>query len=197
MVPTYNTGMVRAFLFLTVLSWLALPCGALAAQEPPEDPFADQYEPHPPVEVGTAAGQFRGMLGAGLAWGEGPEVLSTLTLEVMTDSFVGIRLTSSATLLPSSELPGSFSLQTGVALHVLPYRPVDLGVFLEGGVLFLDPLDGDTSPVTTPGAFFEVALSTYWFVHLEGRLPWAVVQQHGGAGSQLWWTGVLSVGCGI
>jgi hypothetical protein len=147
----------------------------------PEDPFAKEYRPPVPKEVGTAAGQVRIIGSAGLAYATGSELALQGTLEAMTFSVLGVRVSTAATATRRSSDPRVWSFLVGPSLHVLPYRRIDIALFVEGGVALVDPFaDGSTQmPLVRSGVALQIFLSGIWFLQLETAVAWGVFDRGG------------------
>lgn len=166
-------------------TWLlSVSLPVLAAAHPP-DPFASAYEPPVAEEVGTAAGQLHIRALGGGSWRKGAALAGQGTLEWMTSSFVGTRLSSRALVALDDRDPDLWVLGAGSSLHLLPYRPVDVALFGGGGVAFVDLRDDSRTvmPVIDAGIGLDVALSSYWTLHLEGLLQWGIADRDGEARS--------------
>ncbi len=158
--------------------WTLLP-GAALADHPP-DPFAEEYEPPQRQGTGTAAGQVRGIVTVGARHLEDVQLEFAGTAELMTFPHLGVRTTiHTATVGLGSEEP-TIGGGVGPSLHLLPYRPIDLSAFFEGGVTAVDPFSSVAAmPTVTGGLDFDVSLGPYWYVRLEGLLSWGVFQREG------------------
>jgi hypothetical protein len=156
--------------------WTPAPAFAQSVEVPP-DPFAGEYQIPEEREVGTAAGQLRFMGSAGLADREGLGIDLQATVEKMGQHFMGVRFTSALSAWSEEERsPGVWSFTIGPGFHFLPYRVVDLGLFLEGGLAIVEPFEGIVAPVVTPGLTIDVALDSAWFFHVEGQMSWLVFE---------------------
>jgi hypothetical protein len=165
----------------------------------PADPFAGSYELPRERELGATAGQFRAigsvLLAAG---GKALERGVHGTLELMTFPYLSVR--GSLQLAFASEEPTPvFMAKTGPSLHVLPYRRVDLSLFFEGGVAVMNTTKRDHAPmvVAAPGATFEVWLSHWAFLRVEGHGDCGFYAQAGQAMKYFRYSTLLGVGLAI
>lgn len=166
-------------------AWLlSVSLSVLGAAHPP-DPFASVYAPPRAEAVGTVAGQLHIRALAGGSLREGAQLVGQGTLEWMASSFVGTRLSSRTLLALDERDPQLWALVAGPSLHLLPYRPVDLALFADGGVTGVDLDDGSRTlmPVVDGGIGFEVALGSFWTLHFEGLLQWGIADRDGVARS--------------
>lgn len=174
---------------------MTLAAGSAAAAPP--DPFAGEYRPPVADEVGTAAGQVRVIGAAGVRATGGAQLLGQTTLEIMTLAIAGVRLSSP--LSSGSDDPSLVAWKLGPSLHLLPYRRIDVSLFMEAGAALLSPFSGDRqwTPVVSGGLGFDLSLSTYWFVHAEASLDWLRADV-GGASDAVWAPGaLLGIGFGL
>ena len=176
-------ALLGAGLLVALLSSSAIAAPPASRPYPP-DPFAERYRPPEASQVGTAAGQVRLLLAAGSLLIDGPQIGVQATAEFMTFAFLGVRLSTLGTAARlDSAGPATWSWKAGPSLHFLPYRRVDLGLFLEAGPAALDPF-GDHSawaPLLDIGATLDVSLSSFWLLRLEGNLGWGVYERGGEA----------------
>jgi len=159
----------------------AQPAVPPAGAHPP-DPFASEYLPLPPTG-GVAPGQVRavGMVGAG--YYRDVHLAAQGTLEVVGLSNLGVRGTLAANLplgLTDAQLA---SARVGPALHLLPYRKLDVGAYLEAGGAAVDVLRERRTAmfVTTPGVTVDLALGAYWTLHLEAAVTLGTADRSGAA----------------
>ena len=153
------------------MTWLL----ALALTATPPDPFADEYLPPEPTEVGAAAGQFRFEGGGGLVHTV-PDLALFGALEWMASPWLGLRGTGMVQLSRFGDAPRVISGRLGPWLHALPYHRVDLGLFFEGGWALLDLTRAtrNAAPVVAGGGFLDVHLTSYFFLHSQLELDWMV-----------------------
>lgn len=169
--------MLPPITLLTLLSCFALP---LHAEEGPgnypDDPFAHDREPLKPTEIGSGRGQSHLFALASLVDGNNSDHVyfgGQLGIEFQLHEFGGIRLSGFQELLDGhgDELAHKFtSLRVGPALHLRPYRRLDLGVYSEAGLLLIDAVDGKfsvTAPETTLGGFISIHVDSRVYVQLE------------------------------
>lgn len=177
--------------------------GPLGEEPPihPRDPFAGSYELPKEREIGTTAGQFRvigsAMLVAGSA---GVEPGLHGTLELLTYPYLSVRGSLQTTVFaPADEPAPVFIAKTGPSLHVLPYRRVDLSIFFEGGVGVVNATRHDSAPmaVASPGATFEVWLSHWALLRLEGHADCGFYSQAGLASRYVRFGALLGVGVAL
>lgn len=154
----------------------------------PDDPFADDYRRQPATQIGTARGQTRvSALGALVEGNNSADVYlgGQLAVEFMLHEFGGIRLSGFQDTLEANgqSLARKFSsMRAGPALHLRPYRRVDLGPYAAGGLLVVDMVDGKTSQKTAEavlGGFITVHLDSFVFVQLELERAWAALNNGG------------------
>jgi hypothetical protein len=142
----------------------------------PPDPFASEYVVPADRDVGTTAGQFR-MIGSGLVGigADSPQLGLQGTLELMTLAYLGVRSTLEWTALRPSGEPMLLAGKVGPSLHLLPYRPVDVSLFFEGGIAGIDLTGQATAmPIISPGMTFQVWLASWAFLQAEGHLDWGI-----------------------
>ncbi len=146
----------------------------------PEDPFADSYRMPRKRELGTVAGQFR-MIGTALVNPRGADSELGLhgTLELMTFAYLGVRGSLQTTLFKPHDVPLVFAAKAGAALHVLPYRRVDLSFYFEGGVGVVAPTKPNSAPMPlcSPGLTFDIWLSHWAFLHTDVHLDWGIYER--------------------
>lgn len=175
---------VPVCLFLAVLGSSA---PALAAEPPPypDDPFAWEREKMPATEIGTARGQTRlSALGALVSGNNSADIYlgGQLACEFMLHEFGGVRIAGFQDVFDTDNkgLAHKFSsIRVGPALHIQPYRRVDLGVYAEGGIVIVDFIDGRSSgkaPEAVLGGFITVHLDSFFFVQLELERAWANIE---------------------
>jgi hypothetical protein len=163
---------------------------AVALLATPPDPFADEYLPPTPKEVGAAPGQFRLFAGGGLVHLV-PDLALFGALEWMASGWLGVRGTGMVQLTRFGDAPQVVSGRLGPWLHVLPYHRVDLGIFFEGGWALLDVLQSTRSaaPVIAGGGFLDVHVNSYVFIHSQLELDWLVRPGAGHLFSPAGWLG--------
>lgn len=194
-------------LFAVLLAVVVGLSPALATAESPKgapypaDPLASHYEPPRARELGVTARQLRVFLGGGAAYVHGPQLGLQATIEFTTLAFLGIRITSPATITRfTGDGPGIWGLQIGPALHLLPYRRVDFGLFFEAGPAWVHQFGAGASAWMarmSAGGSLAISLSTYWFLLLEGSLAVGVHAREGAAVNYLAPGGLLAVGIQI
>jgi hypothetical protein len=144
-----------------------------AAGKPyPSDPFADEYLPLPPRGVGAAPGQIHVQVLGGAGYYRDAHLAGQGTFEVVALPNIGFRGSLETTVplgLTDAQL---FAARVGPALHLLPYRRVDLGLYLEAGGALVDVFRSRRTAMLTvvPGATFDIALGAYWAMHFEAQL---------------------------
>jgi hypothetical protein len=193
--PTPRSRTPWAAVFAICAAAPAFGAGASSSEPHPPDPFAQEYRPPVPKEVGTAAGQVR-LLGAAGAFGIDPELVLQATVEQMTSEYLGMRLTAAGTVTRRSAAPTLVSARVGPSLHLLPYRRADLTLFFEGGGGGIDLLGSDRTwmPVVAPGTALDLALGPSFVVHLEGQLVWGIYARQGAARTFFAPTAVVGLG---
>lgn len=175
----------------------ALAASARAAHPP--DPFASQYVVPAERDVGTTAGQFR-MIGSGLVGigADSPELGLQGTLELMTVAYLGVRSSLEWTALRPSGEPMLLAGKVGPSLHLLPYRPVDVSFFFEGGIAGIDLTGKATAmPIVSPGMTFQIWLASWAFLQAEGHLDWGIFATDGAARGYLRAMGLGGLGIAI
>ena len=145
-----------------------LTAALLAADPPPEDPFADEYRVPSSSEVGLGAGQLRTMLLAGMMTNRG--LVGRGTAEWMASAFFSVR---GSLEVQAAADPSLHSARAGAGLHLFPYRRVDVGFFVEGGPAY--SLGGSLVPLVNGGMSLSVGLSTLLFFQLDAQVGWANV----------------------
>jgi hypothetical protein len=149
----------------------------------PPDPLADEYLPLPPRGYGAAPGQLRFIaLGGGGYYRDG-HIAGQGTIETIALPNLGLRGSLEASVpfgLTDAQL---FSARIGPAFHLLPYRRVDLGVFVEAGGATVDIFRARRTGMFafTPGVTFDVALGAYWAMRLEAQLQAGTADRDGHA----------------
>ncbi len=163
---------------------------AVALLATPPDPFADEYLAPQAKEVGAAPGQFRLMAGGGLVHLV-PDLAIFGALEWMASPWLGIRGTGMIQLTRFGDAPQEISGRLGPWLHFLPYHRVDLGLFFEGGWAVLDVLlkGRNAAPVVAGGAFLDVHVTSYVFIHSQLEVDWLVRPGDGHLFSPVAWLG--------
>ncbi len=164
---------------------------AVALLATPPDPFAEEYLPPEPREVGAAPGQFRFLAGGGLVHLV-PDLAIFGGLEWMASAWLGVRGTGMIQLTRFKDAPQLISGRLGPWLHLLPYHRVDLGLFFEGGWALLDVLRAsrNAAPVIAAGGFLDVHLTSYLFIHSQLELDWLVRPGDGHLFFPVAWLGV-------
>lgn len=162
----------------------------------PADPFADAYRAPIAEEVGTGAGQTRLMLLGGVAGFQGAEILGLTTVEQMTIAFIGVRVTSSLVIAKPAQAQTVASLRVGPSLHLLPYRVLDVGIYVEGGLATVDPFAARRllMPEVAGGLTVDLSFDPYWFVRLGGDAVWGVASRDGAGAERLRFSAVLGLG---
>lgn len=175
--PVSPRGLVPQVALLALLSCFTAP---LHAEEGPgnypDDPFAHDRVPLEPTEIGSGRGQSHLFALASLVDGNNSDRVyfgGQLGIEFQLHEFGGIRLSGFQELVDGdgNQLAHKFtSLRVGPALHLRPYRRLDLGVYSEAGLLLVDAVDGEfsvTAPETTLGGFISIHLDSRVYVQLE------------------------------
>lgn len=169
----------------------------------PEDPFAEERRHLAPTEVGTARGQTQfTALGALVS---GPQSDDTfqggqLSTEFVLHEFMGIRNTVFQDLTGTDFSGLDYrisSLRVGPALHLRPYRRVDIGSYAEGGIALLDLFESGSSaraPEVALGGFISIFVDSFVFVRLELQRTWTRIDTEDVAGSQNRTAGMLGIG---
>ncbi len=147
----------------------------------PADPFEAEYRPLAERQVGIAAGQLRALGLAGFGYRREPHGAVKGVLELVTFPHLGVRGTAACSMPSGLSDPSIAALRTGPALHFLPYRSFDLGLYFEGGAGVLDPLRTRREIFFTiaPGISVDVALGSYWFLHVDVEVPMGVSTVNG------------------
>lgn len=166
------TEVARRFAVALIVSVIALP--NVARAEKPEDPFAEDRRPPEPEEVGTVAGQLR-MLGlVGVGGRGGLSVILAGTLEQMTFPHMGVRFSGPSTIYREEGAPRTLGFKTGPSFHFIPYSPIDVGFFVEGGLAVVEPFTKEVAvaPDLTGGVTFDIHFHSFFFFRLEGQANW-------------------------
>jgi hypothetical protein len=182
---------------LRALAWLSIALlPSTARADHPPDPFADAYRPPVAEEVGTGAGQTRLAIALGAAGFEGAEMLGQTIVEQMTIAFIGVRLVSSLVIAKPKDAHTVASFHIGTGLHLLPYRMIDLGLYVEGGLATVDPFNGNRAlmPEVAGGLTIDIAFDPYWFLRLEGDTTWGVLRRDNAALERLRFAGIAGIG---
>lgn len=177
------TMKIRSLLLLACL----VPSAVHGADTPtyPEDPFASEYERQPATQVGTARGQTRlSALGALVSGGNSADIYlgGQLGIEFMLHEFGGVRIVGFQDVVDTDGLGLKYkfsSMRVGPALHLSPYRRVDVGVHAAGGMLVVDMIDGKTAqkaPEAVLGGFITIHVDSFMFVQLELERAWANIE---------------------
>lgn len=149
----------------------------------PPDPFAAEYQPLPPARAGVAPGQYRflGMGGAG--YYRDAHLATQGTIEAIGQPNLGVRGSLTATVPLGLTDAQVFAARVGPALHLLPYRKLDLGAYLEAGGAIVDVLRTRRTAMfaLTPGVTADVALGAYWTLHVEGAVLLGTADRGGSA----------------
>lgn len=175
-----------------LLAVLSLVAPSVQAADPvssyPGDPLAHERAWLPPVEIGSARGQTHLFaLGALVKGDNSPAIYfgGQLGIEFQLHEFGAIRISGFQDLVDGDgqQLVHKFSsVRIGPALHLRPYRRVDLGAYFEGGVLVVDAVDGRTSaraPEIVTGGFISVHIDPHAYVQLELEQSWSNVEING------------------
>ncbi len=169
----------------------------------PEDPFAMDRELLPATEIGTARGQTRLTVMGALTHGNNSSrniyLGGKVSLEFMLHEFGSVRISGFQDLLENDldSLNHRFSsARVGTALHLSPYRRVDLGPYLEAGALVVDTLKDDSSigPEVAVGGFITIHLNSFWYLQLELERAFARAEVAGLLGSQNRTAAMLGLG---
>lgn len=167
----------------------------------PEDPFAGHYQLPDEQETGATAGQFRMIGSLMLVAGEkGIEPGLHGTLELLTYAYLSVRGSLQTTIAaPSGEPLPVFMAKVGPSLHILPYRRVDLSLFFEGGVAVIGATKADGAPmaVASPGASFELWLTHWAFMRLEGHVDCGSYAQDGLANKYVRFGALTGIGIAL
>lgn len=141
----------------------------------PEDPFADEYRVPASSEVGVGEGQLRPMLlGGYLANGGGLVVRGTT--EYTASTFFALRASMEVQRSAGTALQAQ-SARAGAAMHLLPYRRVDVGVWFEAGPSWVQQPTGASrwAPLLVGGVSLDIGITTLLFARVEAQLGWATV----------------------
>jgi hypothetical protein len=151
----------------------------------PDDPFADDRQLLRPSEIGATRGQVQfSALGALVQGGNSPDIYlgGKLGLEFMLDEFGAVRITGFQDLVEADGQQlahKSSSARVGPALHLRPWKRVDLGPYLEGGVVVVDAVDGRTGAKAAEvalGGFITVHVDSFLFIRMELERAWTNVE---------------------
>lgn len=174
--PIHRAAVAAGFLLSTAL-FASTPAAAGDGLFPyPPDPFAQDRMPIRKQEVGSARGQTHLFVLGSLVDGRNADDIyfaGQLGIEFQLHEFGAIRISGFQELAngDGERLLHNFtSVRVGPALHLRPYRMVDLGAYMEGGVLFVDAVDGhfgNTAPEVTFGGFFSIHFDSHNYVQLE------------------------------
>lgn len=168
---------------------------------PPPGPFPHEAEYRPPVatEIGTAAGQFRAIGSLGPALGRGGMQGAALgTLEQMTFAWLGVRGSTLVTV-PFTGGAQLVSWRVGPSLHLIPYRRVDLGAYVDGGLALVDITKTRRAvmPAVAVGGTIDVSLTSMFFLHFEGLVHTGIASREGVATTHLHPIGVAGLGIAL
>lgn len=142
----------------------------------PADPFAQDRRPIRTKEVGSARGQAHLFVLGALVDGKSADDVyfaGQIGIEFQLHEFGAIRLSGFQELVDGegeSLTHNLTSVRVGPALHLRPYRTVDLGAYMEGGVVFVDAVDGrfgDTAPEVVFGGFISIHFDSHNYIQLE------------------------------
>lgn len=193
----------RLFQGASLLLLIATCASANASRPYPADPFAMERRVLPATEIGTARGQTRVAIMGALVHGKSSQediyFGAKTSMEFVLHEFGAIRLTGFQDMLETDfkSLNHKFtSARVGPALHLRPYRRIDLGPYLEAGALIVDAVDGKTKsgPEVALGGFISIHLDSYWFLQLELERSFARVEVDGLLGSQHRTAAMLGLG---
>lgn len=174
-----------------LLALCLAPAAAIAAETQrnyPDDPFADDRLLLKPVEIGATRGQVQfSALGALVQGNNSKDTYlgGKLGLEFMANEYGAIRITGFQDLTEQDgeQLAHKFSsARVGPALHLRPWKRVDLGPYLEGGIVVVDAVDGRSGakgPEVALGGFITVHIDSYVFIRMELERAWANVEVDG------------------
>ncbi len=161
----------------------------------PPDPFSAEYVVPTERELGSTAAQLR-FVGGGAVSVAGDGMTAGLqgTIEVMTVARIGVRGSLQADVVSADEAPWTFAARVGPSLHLLPYRRVDLSLFVEGGAALVSPpgMELTLVPTLSPGIELDVWVSPWWFLSWQGQLDW-----HARPETSLRATGIASLGLAL
>ena len=174
----------RKHVALSTLLALVLSLPVMAtARDYPADPFAFEREPLRASEIGSARGQTQlSVLGALVSGNASDDIYfgGKLGAEFMLHEFVALRLTGFQDLTETDFESIDYrltSVRAGSALHLQPYRRVDLGPYSEGGIVSVNRIgpgkSGDTAPEVVIGGFITIHLTSSYFMRLELERAWA------------------------
>ncbi len=175
----------------SLLALCLAPVAVLGAEAPrsyPDDPFADDRLLLKPTEIGATRGQVQfSALGALVQGSNSKDTYlgGKLGLEFMANEFGAIRITGFQDLVEQDgeQLAHKFSsARVGPALHLRPWKRVDLGPYLEGGIVVVDAVDGRSSakePEVALGGFITIHIDSYVFIRMELERAWTNVEVDG------------------
>lgn len=159
--------------------------GATPRADYPDDPFADDRQLLRPSEIGSTRGQVQfSALGALVRGSNSPHTYlgGKLGLEFMLDEFGAVRITGFQDLVEQDgqQLAHKFSsARVGPALHLRPWQRIDLGPYLEGGIVVVDAVDGRSgakAPEVALGGFITIHVDSFVFIRMELERVWTNVE---------------------
>lgn len=181
-----NNNMMRLSSYRTIATAGLLCLSGLFAAPPaaaadglfpyPADPLAQDRRPIRTKEVGSARGQVHLFVLGALVDGKSADDVyfgGQLGIEFQLHEFGAIRISGFQELVDGegeSLTHNLSSVRVGPALHLRPYRIVDLGAYMEGGVVFVDAVDGrfgDTAPEVVFGGFISIHFNSHNYLQLE------------------------------
>ncbi len=167
------------------------------------DPLAREYDPPRVREVGATAGQVRVVATVGAGIQNGLHLAGLGTLEFMTIPWVGLRMSSLLTIPLNTGSSGTgaqlWVFRMGPSLHLLPHKRVDLSLLFDGGVALVD-IGKDTRtvmPAISPGAAFDVWLSSAFFLRFEGTIDIGIADRANAARVYVTPLGFFGLGIGL
>ncbi len=149
----------------------------------PPDPLAGEYLPLPVRGMGAAPGQVRFLALAGGGYFRDVHFAGQGTTELMGTPNLGFRGSLEASMPTGLTDAQLFAARVGPSLHLLPYRSVDLGAFLEAGAATVDLLRARRSAMftLTPGATFDAAFGPSFAIRIEAQIQLGTVDRGGSA----------------
>lgn len=152
----------------------------------PDDPFSWERRPVNYRAIGTAVGQMRlSALGGFVVSGNSDEeyLVGQLSSETIFHEFVGVRVSGIQELQDQGDdFEYKFSsIRFGPAYHYRPYRKIDIGSFLEGGIVLVDlyTSGSDSAPEVALGGFITYYLNSFAFIQMELQRSWANIEIDG------------------
>lgn len=158
------------------------------AKRYPDDPFAWQHKPMDAKEIGTTAGQMQfSVLGTTVisSSNDDPYLGGKMGSDYMLNEYGALRFYVAQDLFEPNggSIEHRFtSFRFGSSWHLNPYRAVDIGSFIDAGVLVVDFIkgkSGDKAPEVSLGGFMMYHIDSALFIRAEMERAWCNVEIDG------------------